>query len=42
MDTNEDGRLSRKELQDAAFIVGLNPTTKELETWWSEADINGQ
>ncbi|XP_078333876.1 uncharacterized protein LOC111119765 isoform X2 [Crassostrea virginica] len=41
MDTNEDGRLSRKELQDAAFIVGLNPTTKELETWWSEADING-
>lgn len=42
IDSNEDGRLSKKELNDAAFLIGLNPTTKELDAWWKEADINGQ
>lgn len=41
IDSNEDGRLSKKELNDAAFLIGLNPTTKELDAWWKEADING-
>lgn len=42
IDSNEDGRLSKKELNDAAFMIGMNPTTKELDAWWKEADINGQ
>ncbi|XP_048731254.2 neo-calmodulin-like [Ostrea edulis] len=41
IDTNQDGRLSRKELNDAAFVVGMNPTPKEIQEWWSRADMDG-
>ncbi|XP_062570944.1 calmodulin-like, partial [Saccostrea cucullata] len=41
IDANQDGRLSRKEMNDAAFIVGMNPTSKELEDWWAMADVDG-
>ncbi|XP_062573112.1 uncharacterized protein LOC134235047 [Saccostrea cucullata] len=40
IDSNEDGRISKKELRDAAFLIGLNPTKRELEAWWTEADSN--
>lgn len=40
IDTNEDGRISKQELRNAAFLIGLNPTKRELETWWREADTN--
>jgi Ca2+-binding EF-hand superfamily protein len=42
IDSNQDGRLSRKELNEAAFIMGMNPTSREIEEWWSRADIDGQ
>lgn len=42
IDTNEDGRISKQELRNAAFLIGLNPTKRELETWWREADTNSK
>lgn len=38
IDTNEDGRISKQELRNAAFLIGLNPTKRELEAWWREAE----
>ena len=42
LDANQDGRISKKELRDAAFLIGLNPTKRELEAWWREADTNSE
>lgn len=42
LDANQDGRISKKELRDAAFLIGLNPTKPELEAWWREADTNSE
>lgn len=42
IDTNEDGRISKQELRNAAFLIGLNPTKREMEAWWREADINSK
>ena len=42
LDANQDGRISKKELRDAAFLIGLNPTNRELEAWWREADTNSE
>lgn len=42
IDTNEDGRISKQELRNAAFLIGLNPTKRELEAWWREADTNSK
>lgn len=42
IDTNDDGRISKQELRNAAFLIGLNPTKRELEAWWREADTNSK
>lgn len=39
-DANKDGRISRQELKEAAFLIGLNPTEKEIKAWWKLADKN--
>ena len=42
IDANKDGRISRQELKEAAFLIGLNPTEKELKAWWKLADKNSE
>lgn len=41
-DANKDGRISRQELKEAAFLIGLNPTEKEIKAWWKLADKNSE
>ncbi|XP_062573145.1 uncharacterized protein LOC134235077 [Saccostrea cucullata] len=40
IDANKDGRISKLELKDAAFLIGMNPTDRDIKAWWKIADTN--
>ncbi|XP_048729905.2 calmodulin-like isoform X1 [Ostrea edulis] len=41
IDINKDGSITKKEMRRAARLTGMNPTDKDLDDWWAEADTNG-
>ncbi|XP_048729906.1 uncharacterized protein LOC125647259 [Ostrea edulis] len=41
IDINKDGSITKAEMREAASMTGMNPTDKEVDDWWAEADANG-